>query len=72
MLHETTNAEYMWATVQKSPELAGTNPELIAWGVDASADILCWDLRVTTPAPGPAQQPRPSLTFPRGLAGGAL
>ncbi len=43
MLHETANAEYAWAEMRKSPELGRATPELIAWGADASADILCWD-----------------------------
>jgi hypothetical protein len=43
MQHETVNAQHAWATIEKSSELAGATPELIAWGSDASADILCWD-----------------------------
>ncbi|MFG2103563.1 hypothetical protein ACGFJ5_23535 [Micromonospora echinaurantiaca] len=43
MVRETATAELTWAKVQKSPELTGANPVLIAWGVDSSADILCWD-----------------------------
>ncbi|MFI1466137.1 SMI1/KNR4 family protein [Streptomyces wuyuanensis] len=50
MLHETANAESAWAREPKSPELAGTAPELIAWGADASSDILCWD--ASGPDPG--------------------
>jgi hypothetical protein len=53
MLHETANAEYVWATVRKSPQLAGTSPELIAWGADASADILCWDASGEDPSTWP-------------------
>lgn len=43
MLMETLNAEDAWEEVPKSPELSAASPELIAWAVDASADILCWD-----------------------------
>ncbi len=43
MRHETANAAEAWASMTKSPELADSAPELIAWGADASADILCWD-----------------------------
>lgn len=53
MLMETLNAENAWAREQKSPELAGTNPELIAWGLDASSDILCWDASGDDPTTWP-------------------
>ncbi|MGW5658907.1 SMI1/KNR4 family protein [Streptomyces sp. NPDC003758] len=44
MVHETANAEAAWARgEERSPELAAATPELIAWGADASSDILCWD-----------------------------
>ena len=43
MIAETVNAEAAWAREPKAPELDGAHPELIAWGVDASADIVCWD-----------------------------
>jgi hypothetical protein len=60
MLHETANAEHAWATVRKSPELADAVPELIAWGADASADILCWD------ASGDDPDSWPVLVYNRG------
>lgn len=53
MQHETANAELTWGLVQKSPELAGTHPELIAWGADAGADILCWDASADDPSTWP-------------------
>lgn len=43
MLIETLNAEDAWSEAHKPPALSGLSPELIAWAVDASADILCWD-----------------------------
>ena len=43
MRQETASAVEAWVSTGKSPELAGVAPELIAWGADASADILCWD-----------------------------
>ncbi|MFB8038770.1 hypothetical protein ACFC5Z_38875 [Streptomyces sp. NPDC056004] len=43
MILETKNAEAAWESEEKSPELEGTHPELIAWGADASSDLLCWD-----------------------------
>lgn len=43
MRHEAANAAEAWTRVAKAPELAHGAPELIPWGVDASADILCWD-----------------------------
>lgn len=53
MLHETANAEQAWATTRKAPELAEANPELIAWGADSSADILCWDASGDDPGTWP-------------------
>ncbi|NYE39362.1 hypothetical protein [Streptomyces fulvorobeus] len=50
MLMETVNAQDAWARGEpKSPELAGTSPELIAWGVDSSSDIVCWDASGSDP-----------------------
>lgn len=43
MVRETATAEFTWAKTRKSPQLAGANPVLLAWAVDSSADILCWD-----------------------------
>lgn len=43
MLSETATAQTIWMRGRKSNEIADLNPELIAWGVDASADLLCWD-----------------------------
>ncbi|KUM76303.1 SMI1/KNR4 family protein [Streptomyces sp. ISL-22] len=43
MRNETEMAEDAWSLVRKSPELAEASPVLIAWGGDASADLLCWD-----------------------------
>lgn len=43
MANATWEAEDAWSWARKSPELADTTPELIAWGGDASADRLCWD-----------------------------
>ncbi|MFI0977157.1 SMI1/KNR4 family protein [Streptomyces sp. NPDC021093] len=43
MAPETATAQLTWATSRKSDELLGASPELIAWGIDSSADILCWD-----------------------------
>lgn len=53
MLHETANADSAWAREPKSPELARTEPELIAWGADASSDILCWDATGDDPGAWP-------------------
>ncbi|MFE4415574.1 SMI1/KNR4 family protein [Streptomyces sp. NPDC056821] len=53
MIHETTNAEAAWAREPKAPELAGADPVLIAWGVDSSADILCWDASGEDPGAWP-------------------
>ncbi|HET9138691.1 hypothetical protein [Actinophytocola sp.] len=62
MAAETVNAEYAWAEEDKSPALVDTDPELIAWGVDASADLLCWD------AFGADPDTWPVLVFNRGDA----
>ena len=43
MANETEVAREAWSWVRKAPELAEARPELIAWGGDASADLLCWD-----------------------------
>ncbi|PZG02317.1 hypothetical protein [Micromonospora deserti] len=43
MVSETTNAEMAWAEFRKESGLAEVEPLLIAWGVSAGADILCWD-----------------------------
>lgn len=40
---ETLNAEDAWTVGGKAPALEGTDPRLLAWAVDADADILCWD-----------------------------
>lgn len=43
MLLSTADAEFSWRGTARSPELQEASPELISWGCDASADILCWD-----------------------------
>ncbi len=43
MANETEVAREAWSWVRKARELAEARPELIAWGGDASADLLCWD-----------------------------
>ncbi|MFJ8977942.1 SMI1/KNR4 family protein [Streptomyces sp. NPDC102282] len=43
MLMETVNAESAWTREPKSADLVDASPELIAWGLDSSSDILCWD-----------------------------
>ncbi|MCZ4103020.1 SMI1/KNR4 family protein [Streptomyces sp. H39-C1] len=53
MLLETVNAEAAWDREEKSPELDGTDPELITWGVDASSDLLCWDTSADDPRTWP-------------------
>ncbi|MEU6982217.1 hypothetical protein ABZ946_02150 [Streptomyces sp. NPDC046324] len=53
MLLETANAEGAWAREKKSPELAGADPVLITWGVDASSDLLCWDASGDDPGAWP-------------------
>lgn len=51
--HETANAILTWTRVRKEPALRGVTPELIAWGVDTSADILCWDATDEDPSRWP-------------------
>ncbi|MEV1065864.1 SMI1/KNR4 family protein [Streptomyces sp. NPDC050263] len=46
MQHESENAEDVWRAA--NPGVAET-PHLIAWGVDSSADILCWLATDTQP-----------------------
>lgn len=53
MAHETANAELLWTKVRKEPGLAGVEPLLVGWGVDASADVLCWDASGGDPADWP-------------------
>jgi hypothetical protein len=53
MVIETANAEADWETEEKTPELEGTSPVLITWGVDATADMLCWDASDDDPAKWP-------------------
>ncbi|MFB6780991.1 hypothetical protein ACFCX0_27055 [Streptomyces sp. NPDC056352] len=53
MVIETANAEADWETEEKTPELEGTSPVLITWGVDATADMLCWDASDEDPAKWP-------------------
>ncbi|MBA2809908.1 SMI1/KNR4 family protein [Streptomyces sp. KM273126] len=53
MVIETANAEADWETEDKAPELEGTSPVLINWGVDATADMLCWDASDEDPAKWP-------------------
>jgi hypothetical protein len=60
MVEETGNAEDTWADADKSAELAGTEPRLIAWGADSGADLLCWDATGEDPAAWPV------LVFDRG------
>jgi len=43
MVDETATAEMLWTQVRRSPELTDITPVLIAWGVTAGADSLCWD-----------------------------
>lgn len=44
MMRESIAAKWAWSDTEKPPEYVGrSDPELIAWGVDGSADILCWD-----------------------------
>ncbi|MET8305633.1 hypothetical protein [Micromonospora sp. NPDC005173] len=49
----SANAEADWETEDKAPELEGTSPVLINWGVDATADMLCWDASDGDPAKWP-------------------
>ncbi|MGW6497715.1 SMI1/KNR4 family protein [Nonomuraea angiospora] len=60
MVVETANAEADWESEDKSPELEGISPLLITWGVDATADLLCWD------ASGPDPASWPVLVYKRG------
>ncbi|MFF3127403.1 hypothetical protein ACFVRD_35065 [Streptomyces sp. NPDC057908] len=60
MLVETGNAQDMWPGVYKAPDLEGTSPKLITWGVAASADVLCWDASSDDPSEWPV------LVFNRG------
>lgn len=53
MLPSTADAQFSWERTEKSPELQGTVPELISWGGDASADILCWDTSSDNPTSWP-------------------
>ncbi|MFJ5829122.1 hypothetical protein [Streptomyces sp. NPDC093089] len=53
MVIETANAEADWETEEKTPELEGTSPVLITWGVSATADMLCWDASDDDPARWP-------------------
>ncbi|MGW7288158.1 SMI1/KNR4 family protein [Streptomyces sp. NPDC054847] len=53
MLQETANARHAWAGPPHPPGPADAEPELIAWGVDASADILCWDASGDDPGAWP-------------------
>jgi hypothetical protein len=50
MSPETKNARKHW---ENEPSSATPPPVLIAWGVDASADILCWDASATVPEKWP-------------------
>jgi hypothetical protein len=62
MRNETEMAKDAWSRVRKSPELAEASPELIAWGGDASADLLCWDASDEDPGSWPV------LVYKRGDA----
>ncbi|MFJ3898391.1 MULTISPECIES: SMI1/KNR4 family protein [unclassified Streptomyces] len=46
MQQETWNAQDMWRTAR--PQAVDT-PRLVAWGVDSSADLLCWLATDTDP-----------------------
>lgn len=52
MVIETANAAD-WETEDKASGLEGTSPRLINWGVDATADMLCWDASAGDPAKWP-------------------
>ncbi|GLY70023.1 hypothetical protein Atai01_66420 [Amycolatopsis taiwanensis] len=43
MVAATGTAEGMWDMAFKSPELEGTSPYLITWGISINADLFCWD-----------------------------
>ncbi|MFC9931901.1 hypothetical protein [Streptomyces sp. NPDC127190] len=60
MVQETLTAVGTWGIVKKSPELEGASPRLITWGVDSSADLMCWDASSEDPAAWPV------LAFNRG------
>lgn len=62
MVQETLTAEITWDSADKSAELEGTSPRLITWGVDSSADLMCWDASGEDPAAWPV------LVFNRGDA----
>jgi hypothetical protein len=50
MRSETENARYTWGLEIGSDRPAGVDgSSLIAWGVDAGADILCWSVRGEDP-----------------------
>ncbi|WP_328912053.1 MULTISPECIES: SMI1/KNR4 family protein [unclassified Streptomyces] len=53
MIPSTLDAEGAWVDYEKSPELQGAAPELIAWGGDSSADLLCWDASGSDPEAWP-------------------
>jgi hypothetical protein len=53
MLMETANAESAWTREPKSADLVDTAPELIAWGLDSSSDLLCWDASGDNPESWP-------------------
>ncbi|TGZ12410.1 hypothetical protein DV517_75050 [Streptomyces sp. S816] len=53
MVQETMSAEGVWDMAEKSPELEETSPRLISWGVDAAADLMCWDASGEDPATWP-------------------
>jgi hypothetical protein len=60
MVLEILSAEGTWDIADKSPELEGTSPRLITWGVDSAADLMCWDASGEDPAAWPV------LVFNRG------
>ncbi|MFJ5850820.1 hypothetical protein [Streptomyces sp. NPDC092903] len=60
MVQETLTAEGTWGIADKAPELEGTSPRLINWGVDSAADLMCWDASGEDPAAWPV------LVFNRG------
>jgi hypothetical protein len=60
MVQETLTVEGAWELADKSPELEGTSPHLINWGVDSAADMMCWDASGEDPTAWPV------LVFNRG------
>ncbi|MET7810458.1 SMI1/KNR4 family protein [Streptomyces sp. NPDC005395] len=50
---ETRNARLGWTVEPKRDFPVSSEPMLVAWGVDASADLLCWD----TARPNPEDWP---------------